>query len=81
MDVDSDYICPICKDVSDQPQQLHYGGRACFSCRAFFRRAHQKTKHPDFFCKKGNACEVTVKTRRRCQKCRYVLALKAGMQP
>ena len=81
MEVDSDYICPICRDVSDQPQQLHYGGRACFSCRAFFRRAHQKTKNPDFFCKKDNACEVTVKTRRRCQKCRYVLALKAGMQP
>ena len=81
MEVDSDYICPICRDVSDQPQQLHYGGKACFSCRAFFRRAHQKTKNPGFVCKKNNACEVTVKTRRRCQKCRYDLALKAGMKP
>ena len=30
--------------------QIHYGGSACFSCRAFFRRAHQKKEVPDFKC-------------------------------
>lgn len=74
-------ICPVCKDYSETPHQLHYGGTACFSCRAFFRRAHQTTKEPDFKCKKTGKCEVTVKTRRKCQKCRYDLCLKIGMKP
>ena len=73
-----DLTCPICKFKSDQPLQFHYGGMACFSCRAFFRRAHQKTKSPNFMCKRNDTCEVTVKTRRRCQKCRYLLCLKNG---
>ena len=47
----------------------------------FFRRAHQKTKTPKFYCKQNNACEITVKNRRRCQKCRYDLCLKIGMTP
>ena len=47
----------------------------------FFRRAHQKTKAPQFVCKRMNSCEITVKTRRRCQKCRYDLCLKIGMKP
>ena len=73
-----DLTCPICKFKSEQPLQFHYGGMACFSCRAFFRRAHQKTKSPNFMCKRNDTCEVTVKTRRRCQKCRYLLCLKNG---
>ena len=73
--------CPICKDYSEQPHQLHYGGIACFSCRAFFRRAHQKTKSPSFKCKKNSDCDINTKTRRKCQKCRYVLCLKVGMKP
>lgn len=73
--------CPVCQERSEQPHQLHYGGIVCFSCRAFFRRAHQKTKNPDFKCKKRNQCEVTVKTRRKCQKCRYTLCLAVGMRP
>ena len=78
---DEEKTCPICKFSSDQILQIHYGGPACFSCRAFFRRAHQKTKNPNFLCKRGNSCEVTVKTRRRCQKCRYELCLRNGMRP
>ena len=30
---------------------LHYGGICCYSCRAFFRRAHQNTKTPAFICR------------------------------
>lgn len=79
--MDAILSCPICQEYSEQPHQLHYGGIACFSCRAFFRRAHQKTKAPNFKCKKNNTCEVTVKTRRKCQKCRYNLCLAQGMKP
>ena len=30
-------LCPICRFKSEKPLQIHYGGQACFSCRAFFR--------------------------------------------
>ena len=32
--------CPICGN-DDAGTHLHYGGRGCSSCRAFFRRAVQ----------------------------------------
>ncbi len=85
--------CPVCGEVSEQPY-LNYGAKACYSCRAFFRRAHQKTKTPAFTCKRGAAdgglgdgdgvvgsCAITVKTRRSCQRCRYDRCLAAGMRP
>jgi len=74
--------CPICEEISThQPHQVHYGGQACFSCRAFFRRANQTTKTPQFACKKKGNCKITVKSRRKCQKCRYLKCLKTGMNP
>ena len=45
------------------------------------RTADGKRKLPEFVCKKTGKCNVTPKTRRRCQKCRYDLCIKAGMQP
>ena len=30
-------LCPICRFKSEKPLKIHYGGQACFSCRAFFR--------------------------------------------
>ena len=79
--VNKPYECPICKEKLKNLPNIHYGGVACFSCRAFFRRAHQKTKVPTFKCKNDNKCLVTLKTRRKCQKCRYDLCLKEGMKP
>ena len=76
-----EYVCPVCKYESEDKHCFHYGGVSCYSCRAFFRRAHQNTKDPGFKCKKEGKCEVTVKTRRKCQKCRYDLCLKVGMDP
>ena len=85
-------VCYICKETTTKEHCIHYGALACFSCRAFFRRSHQgmqdkgladdgKRKLPEFICKKSGNCNVTPKTRRRCQKCRYELCIKAGMQP
>ena len=85
-------VCFICKETTTKEHCTHYGALACISCRAFFRRAHQsmqnkeltedgKRRLPEFICKKSGRCEVTPKTRRRCQMCRYNLCLKAGMQP
>ena len=78
---DDSHVCPICSEKSDQCHQIHYGGLACFSCKAFFRRAHQKTKHPEFVCKKSGTCDVGLKNRRKCQKCRYTRCLLNGMNP
>ena len=37
---DSPSFCSVCQeDISSQVQQVHYGAKACFSCRAFFRRS------------------------------------------
>ena len=73
--------CYVCQEPAkpDQPHTPHYGGITCLSCRAFFRRAHQGVTHPQFICKYNGRCVVSVKTRRRCQKCRYLRCLRAGM--
>jgi hypothetical protein len=74
-------VCYVCQEPAkpDQPHTPHYGGIACLSCRAFFRRAHQGGTYPQFVCKYNGRCVVTVKNRRRCQKCRYVRCLQTGM--
>ena len=43
------YLAPECGKKS-----LHYGGICCYSCRAFFRRAHQNTKTPFFSCRRAS---------------------------
>ncbi len=72
--------CDVCGDESDR-RHLNYGANACFSCRAFFRRVHQHAANPVLVCKWNGTCDVTVKNRRRCQKCRYDRCLSAGMRP
>ena len=52
----------LCKDRLKIAPQFHYGGTACFSCRAFFRRAHQKKEVPDFKCLKVGMKPETVLT-------------------
>ncbi len=73
-------LCGVCGDVTER-RHLNYGGEACFSCRAFFRRIHQKLAPPAFECKQGGGCSVNPSTRRRCQKCRYDRCIMAGMRP
>ena len=77
--------CPVCGELSEQPY-LNYGAKACYSCRAFFRRAIQKSRNPTFSCTginlsaATNECVLTVKTRKHCQKCRYERCPRAGMR-
>ena len=51
-------VCAVCGDVTER-RHLNYGGEACFSCRAFFRRIHQVESH--FFAKNtkksSSACD------------------------
>ena len=37
-------FCPICGNA-EAGNHLHYGGRGCSSCRAFFRRAVQNDSY------------------------------------
>ena len=76
-------FCFVCQEQA-RPGSEHlknYGGVVCYSCRAFWRRSHQRSKTPNFVCKSGGKCAMTVQTRRRCKKCRYDRCLRAGMVP
>jgi len=72
--------CPICDEVT--VDHLHYGGLACFSCKAFFRRAvvshSKKTKR----CREGGwSCVLKTTKRNNCPGCRYQRCLESGMRP
>merc|ERR1712013_650019 len=71
--------CNICGDIAGS--HSHYGGQACSSCRSFFRRAVQSEYNLAYFCMKDRNCEITKKSRKKCQYCRYQACLKAGMRP
>ena len=83
-DPDDDYYllyCFVCEEMA-KPGQSHmrnYGGVVCFSCRQFFRRAHQGSREPDFSCKNDGKCRITVASRRKCQRCRYDRCVLSGM--
>ena len=53
--------CFVCSNKAKNGEKYirNYGGVVCFSCRQFFRRAHQKSKSPKFQCKNGGDCNVT----------------------
>jgi len=75
--------CFVCTENAKEGKYhlKNYGGIVCFSCRAFWRRSHQKTRSPMFSCKTGNKCVITPANRRKCQLCRYKRCLVAGMRP
>jgi hypothetical protein len=76
-------VCFVCAELAkpEQNHSPHYGGIVCLSCRAFFRRAYQKTRYPKYLCKSSGRCQITFKTRRHCQRCRYEKCLFSGMSP
>merc|ERR1719317_648834 len=69
--------CHVCGDRAIA--HMHYGGICCYSCKAFFRRAVQNGKDKTYKCKKDSDCEVSVITRRGCQKCRFEKCQEIGM--
>ena len=71
-------ICHICGDIAGK--HSYYGGQACNSCRAFFRRAVQSEYNLAYFCIKDRTCKIGPRTRKKCQFCRYQACLAAGMR-
>lgn len=56
----------------------NFNAVTCESCKAFFRRNAISNKK--FSCPFSNACEITIITRRFCQKCRLEKCFKIGMK-
>ena len=70
--------CRICGEAA--AKHVHYGAVTCFSCRAFFRRSIQNGCPKKYSCRKGGNCNINLKTRKNCQKCRFEKCLEAGMK-
>ena len=82
-------LCPICKD-GDAGHHKHYGGSACISCRAFFRRAVHNNAYKNFRCpiinknyvKLGKipVCDINSKSWNSCRFCRFEKCLASGLR-
>jgi len=77
-DSEQERLCKVCGEKAGK--HSYYGGQACPSCRAFFRRSVQSGYNATYFCVKDGQCQVTLKTRKNCQACRYKLCEAAGMK-
>jgi len=76
-DIPKTVPCHICGDLA--AEHLHYGGTACYSCRAFFRRTVNSTR-PMLDCANEQNCKITKDTRKRCQHCRFEKCKDVGMK-
>ena len=70
--------CHVCGDKAGK--HSYYGGQACSSCRVFFRRAVESDYRLSYFCIKNKECRIHLKSRKKCQYCRYQACLAAGMK-
>lgn len=68
-------ICQVC---GDKALGYNFNAITCESCKAFFRRNALNKK--EFTCPFSNNCDVTVVTRRFCQKCRLSKCFTIGMK-
>jgi len=71
-------MCKVCGERAGK--HSYYGGQACPSCRAFFRRSVQSGYNVTYYCVREGQCEVNLKTRKNCQACRYKKCEAAGMK-
>lgn len=70
-----DKVCMVC---GDKALGYNFNAVTCESCKAFFRRNALSSK--DFSCPFNETCEITVVTRRFCQRCRLQKCFKIGMR-
>ena len=79
-------LCPICEN-GDAGNHKHYGGKACTSCKAFFRRSVENEAYKIFICANkdweylnGINCPINSKSWRSCRYCRFQKCLMSGLQ-
>lgn len=71
----ADKVCMVC---GDKALGYNFNAVTCESCKAFFRRNALLSK--DFTCPFSATCEITIVTRRFCQRCRLEKCFRIGMQ-
>merc|ERR1719483_252304 len=76
-DIPKTASCHVCGDLA--AEHLHYGGIACYSCRAFFRRTVNSNR-PILECSNDQNCKINKDTRKRCQFCRFEKCKAVGMK-
>ena len=74
----SDSACLICG--GDAGKHVHYGGQACYSCKAFFRRAVKDEAFKKFSCS-TKSCKIDSKSWRSCKWCRFKKCISSGLKP
>lgn len=73
----SSVVCAVC---GDKATGIHYRVQSCEGCKGFWRRTIQRNMGSRYTCKLWTeTCPVTPETRGRCQRCRYLACVKAGM--
>ena len=79
-------LCPICEN-GDAGNHKHYGGKACTSCKAFFRRSVENEAYKMFSCTNkerdnviGFNCPINSKSWKSCRYCRFQKCMTSGLQ-
>ena len=73
-------VVSVCSVCGDKATGIHYRVQSCEGCKGFWRRTIQRNMGNRYTCKLWTeACPVTPETRGRCQRCRYLACVKAGM--
>ena len=79
-------LCPVCLD-GDAGHHKHYGGKACISCRAFFRRSVHNDAYQTFICNniatndsEIKPCNINSKSWGSCRYCRFEQCLASGLK-
>lgn len=68
-------VCQVC---GDKALGYNFNAVTCESCKAFFRRNALNKK--EFTCPFNQNCDITVVTRRFCQRCRLGKCFSIGMK-
>ena len=72
--------CPICGEKT--LNHCHYGGVACHSCKAFFRRTAVSPSIKSQKCRTGKKnCQLKKQRRNNCPYCRFQKCIINGMDP
>ncbi|CAL4096185.1 unnamed protein product, partial [Meganyctiphanes norvegica] len=69
--------CGVCGEAA---RSMHFGGMACDSCKAFFRRSVQSGVWKNFKCPEEQKCPVAKGNRKGCQFCRFQKCKTNGME-
>ncbi|XP_071535943.1 uncharacterized protein [Panulirus ornatus] len=69
--------CGVCGDTA---RSMHFGGMACDSCKAFFRRSVQSGAYKSFQCPDNKTCPISKQNRKVCQYCRFKKSQENGME-